>query len=266
MTGGSASPETTSELRKLAHTLGVDTDRLRALDGVPSGDLRILRGQIANALFEADRPRFAKVAALSKAVPVAVAAKLTEHAFPPVLAARTAELVDPHRASELVARLSDRYLADVSAAMDPARAPEVIASIPPARIATVGVELARREEWIVIAGFIDQVTAEALAQTVRAFSGEQLLRIGFVLDDKSRLDVVATLVTDEQLDEMYQAAIDFCLWPELDDLITHLGDERVARIAKHYAQATPDQREAAVQAAASGTLSQTSLGLLTGSA
>src|SRR5205823_718706 len=110
------------------------------------------------------------------------------------------------KASELVARLSDSYLADVSAAMDPARAPAVVAGIPAERIARVGAELARRSEWIVIAGFIDHVSSAALAATIGAFTGEQLLRIGFVLDEKTRLDDVAALVTDEQLDDMYLAA------------------------------------------------------------
>ena len=52
----------------------------------------------------------------------------------------------------MVKRLSDRYLADVSAAMDPARSPEVLAAVPPERAAAVTVELARRGEWVVIGG------------------------------------------------------------------------------------------------------------------
>ena len=55
---------------------------------------------------------------------------MTEFALPPMIAARTAELLDPAKAAEMVGRLSDGYLADVSAAMDPTRAPEVIARIP----------------------------------------------------------------------------------------------------------------------------------------
>lgn len=254
-----ATIDTTSELRKLAHMLGVDPARLTVLKDVPPGDLRTLRAQISNALFEADRPRFAKVAALSKAIPVPIAAKVTEHAFPPLLAARTAELVDPHKASELVARLSDRYLADVSAAMDPARASDVIAGIPADRIARVGAELARRDEWIVIAGFIDHVSHSALAATVGTFTGEQLLRIGFVLDDKTRLDEVAGLISDDQLDDMYLAAGKYELWQELDDLIEHLAAPRLARIATRYANADADARAAAVEAAAAGKLSERSL-------
>lgn len=256
-------PGAGSELRKLAHVLGVDVARLSSLNALPPADLRILRTQVSDALFEADRPRFAKVAALSKAIPVPLAAKVTEHAFPPLLAARTAELVDPHKARELVARLSDSYLADVSAAMDPARAPEVIAGIPAERIALVGAELARRGEWIVIAGFIDQVSSDALAATVRTLTGEQLLRVGFVLDDKARLDEVTGLVSDEQLDAMYVAAGEHDLWQELDDMLENLSASRLGRIAARYAMADASARAAAAEAVAAGTFSSTGLGRLT---
>jgi hypothetical protein len=255
-------PATTSEIHKLAHTLGVAPDRLDALRTLPAGDLRTLRGQIAEALFQADRARFAKVAALSKAVPVAVAAKLTEHAFPPLLAARTAELVDPQRAGELVARLSDNYLADVSAAMDPARAREVIAAIPAERIARVAAELARREEWVVIGGFIDQVSADALAATVRVFDGAQLLRIGFVLDEKSRLEDIAGLVTEVQIDAMLEAARSQELWAELDDLLSQLSPPRIGRMAQRYNAAPAQLRSAMAKAAALGVLSERSLASL----
>jgi hypothetical protein len=257
-------PATAGEIHKLAHTLGVAPEHLDGLRAVPAEDLRTLRNQIAEALFRADRARFAKVAALSKAVPVAVAAKLTEHAFPPLLAARTAELVDPQRAGELVARLSDDYLADVSAAMDPARAREVIAAIPAERIARVGAELARREEWVVIGGFIDQVSGDALAATVRVFDGGQLLRIGFVLDEKARLEDIAGLVTELQLDGMLEAARSQELWAELDDLLSQLSPARIARLANRYAAASAQLRSAMAKAAASGLLSERSLTSLAG--
>jgi hypothetical protein len=256
----------TAEIRKLAHALGLPTQRLAPLSSLPPEDLRVLRTQIAEALFQADRHHFARVAALSKAVPVAMAAKLTEHVFPPLLAARTAELIDPHRAVELVARLSDGYLADVSAAMHPERAPHVLAGIPAERIAKVGAELARRGEWVVIAGFLAHVSPEALNATVDLLTGEQLLRVGFVLDDKDRLDEVSAMLSDWQLDQMISSAHDQALWTELDDLLTHLTDERVARLSQRFAVAEPQVRAAADKAVGEGVLSARTVKLLTSAA
>ena len=179
---------TAAELRKLAHTLGVKPDRVEMLAHLPAEDVRALRKQVAEALFQADRPHFVRVANIAKAVPVPIAAKVTQAVLPPLLAARSAELLDPARAAELVARLPDAYLADVSAAMDASRAPEVVAAIPPDRVARVGAELARRQEWVVIGGFVSAVDEQALAESIAIFDGEQLLRIGWVLEDPSRAD------------------------------------------------------------------------------
>jgi hypothetical protein len=79
------------------------------------------------------------------------------------------------------------------------------------------------------------VSQDGLAAAVRAFSGEQLLRIAYVLEEKARLDEVAGLVTDEQIGAMLDAARQHELWLELDDLLAHLGPARRERIATRLA-------------------------------
>jgi hypothetical protein len=236
--------DTLAALQKLAHTLGVAPEDLAPLRAVPADDIRLLRSQIAEALFQADRPRFARIASLAQAVPVALAAKVTQHAMPPLLAARTAELVDPARAAELVNRLPDSYLADVASAMDAARAPEVIRRMPPERVARVAAELARRGEWVVIGGFVAQVSAEALAASVAVLVDAQLLHVAFVLDEKSRLDEIGGLLTDAQLDGMLAAGARDGLFVELDDLIAHLSAPRADRLAERLAGAPAAVRDA----------------------
>lgn len=242
------------ELQKLAKTLDVPVERLDFLAAVPAGDLSVLRQQIAESLFRAGKPAFARVAALSKTVPVSVSAKLTEAALPPLLAARTAELLEPGKAAELVTKVSEGYLADVSAAMDAARAPEVIAAIPPGKVATVGRELARRGEWVVIGGFVSHVSAEALKASIANYDGEQLLRIAFVMDDLSRIDAVGALLSDAQLDEIVAAAPAHGLWQEITTLLDHLSEPQLARIGARYDAAGADVRAAYDAAVSAGDL------------
>lgn len=257
--------DATAELRKLAHTLDVDVQRLAMIEGLPATDVRTLRQQIVEALFQADKHYFTRVAALSKAVPGAVAAKLTEATLPPLLAARTAELLEPSRAADMVGRISDSYLADVSAAMDAARAPEVIAAIPAERVAKVGAELARREEWVVIGGFVAQVNPAALAASVAAFNGEQLLRIGYVIDDLDRLDDIGTMLTDGQIDQMLAAAAASTLWVELADLLDHLSARRLTRMADRFAALDEEVRSAFGVAVDEGRFDEAALHKLSGS-
>jgi hypothetical protein len=251
-----------AELLKLAHQLGVPPSGLEFLDAVPAEQLRTLRDQIGEALFQADKHQFSKVVAASKLVPAALAAKITEHTLSPLLAARTAELLEPPRAVDMVKRLPAHYLADVSAAMDPSRSPEVLGQIPPDRVATVGAELARRGEWVVMGGFVSVVSPAALRAAVAVLAGEQLLRIGFVLDDLSRLDEITGMLTDRQLDGMLAAAAGKQLWRELDELMANLDGSRPRRLAARYAAASDDVRAAIDAAAAGGALTPANIAKL----
>jgi hypothetical protein len=246
--------DSSAEIQKLAHQLGVPPARLEFLAAVDADELRTLRRQIGDVLFNVDKHHFSKVVAVSKIIPAALAAKITERALSPLIAARTAELLEPARAADMVARLSDGYLADVSAAMDPARAPEVIAQIPAKQVAIVGTELARRGEWVVMGGFVSLVSHEALRAAVRCLTGDQLLRVGFVLDDLARLDDIAQMLTDDQVDDLLAAAVEHDLWPELDELLAHLDSAQSQRLAARYAAAGP----AVAAAADEGALSEAS--------
>jgi hypothetical protein len=197
-------------------------------------------------------------------VPGAVSAKLTEATLPPLIAARTAELLEPARAVDMVRRISDRYLADVSAVMDAARAPSVVAAIPADRVATIGAELARRKEWVVIGGFVSYISEDGLRASIAEYNGEQLLRVGYVLEDVSRLDDIGALLTEAQIDQMLSAAASFDLWAELADLLENLEPPRVTRMRERYA-AVPVRVSAAFEAAAAeGSLPAATLAALTG--
>jgi hypothetical protein len=243
-----------AEIRKLAHQLGVPPSRLQFLAAVPVEDLARLRRQIGEVLFEANKQHFARVVAASKLVPSGLAAKITERALPPLVAARTAELLDPPRAVDMVARLSDDYLADVAAAMDPHRAPAVVEGIPADRVAAVGSELARRREWVVMGSFVSVVSPDALRATCRVLDGEALLRTGYVLDDLTRLDRIADELSDEQVDGILAAAADHALWAELDEVLANLGPAQARRLGARYAAAPADVAAAVTAARESGAL------------
>jgi len=248
------SASSSPELQKLAHQVGADAVSLGFLAGVPAEDLRTLRGQIGEALFQADKHYFAKVAGLSKNIPAPIAAKVTEFALPPLIAARVAELLEPNKAVDLVGRISGGYLAKVAAAMDPSRAPHIISKIPPDKVALVARELAAQGEWVVIGGFVSTVSDAGLRASIGVFTGEQLLRIGFVLDDTARLGEIAEMLTDKQVDEVLGAAGEHALWPELNELAANLTDAEASRLAAQLVEAPAVVQAAVAAAAADGSL------------
>lgn len=253
-----------AELDKLAHQLGVGPSRLEFLRPVPPDELRTLRIQIGEALFRADKHHFTKIVAVAKVVPAALAAKVTQFALPPLVAARTTELLDAARAVELVNRLPDHYLADVSAAMDPSRSPEVLVQVPPERVAAVARELARRGEWVVMGSFVSVVSSAALRAAVAELTGEQLLRISFVLDDLSRLPEITAALNDRQLDDLLAAVGRAELWREFDELLASLDESGPGRLAARFAVAPGYVRMAITTATEAGALTPANVAKIVG--
>ena len=222
--------ETTAELMKLARLLGVSPSRLSGLSSAAPEDLRALRAQVGERLFAADREAFARVGLLAKTIPAAVSAKVAEKVLPPMLAARATESLSPEKAGELAGRLPASFLADVAQHLDPARTADVVVGVPSAKIIEVTAELARREDWITMGGFVGHLPAGTLRATTSTLDGAALLQVWFVLDAKDRLDEIAAMLSDEQVSAMVAAASGQGLSQQLTDLMTHLGPVQRARI------------------------------------
>lgn len=239
---------TAPEIRKLAHLLGTTPSEIDFLSGLDPTEARALRRQIADTLFEADRPLFARLVAASRMVPAARSARMAEKEVPPLISARLAELLDPPRAVDMVRRLSDAYLADVSAAMDADRSPHLIRHLPLDRVTVVTAELARREEWVVMSGFVEVVSPAALRVAVSALDGGQLLQISYAVEDAARLGEITALLTEGQLDGLLDAAAGRPLWAELDGVLARLDDTGRARLAARVDDRFASSAQAAVTA------------------
>ena len=97
--------------------------------------------------------------------------------------------------------------------------------------------------------FVSFVSVDALRAAVAMLTGEHLLRISFVLDDASRLTELSDLLSERQLDQMLQAAVDQELWRELDELLAQLGDTPSERLAARFGVAAESVQAAAGAAA-----------------
>jgi hypothetical protein len=225
------------QLLRLSRLLGVSADRLAPLQDVPEGQLRVLHDQIGEVLFAANRDSFARVAAMSRVLPGPLAGKLAERFLAPSLAARAAEMLEPHRAKDLVNHVSVPYLADISIALDPARAAPVVAHIAAQRVAEVAAELFRRDELPAMAEFAGAVGKDALAAAFGVATHSQLLRVAPFLVWNDDIDAVIDEIDDSELDEILRTAGDEDLWREASVLIHHLTPATLKRVAGRLARA-----------------------------
>jgi hypothetical protein len=211
-----------AEILKLARMLGRDPNALHYLESASLSDLRELRSQITEVLWSADGGFIAKVAAAAKLLPTTLSATIGERAFGPVFCARLAARLEPARAIDVAAKLPTPFLADVAIEMDPRRTSDVIAGMPPRRIGEITGELVRRREYVTMGQFVGHLDDEAILAALEQMDNAELLRIGFLLEDKDRLDWLVGLLSQARLEGIIDAAAREDLWLEALDLLAHL--------------------------------------------
>lgn len=227
--------ETRAEITKLAVLLGVDEAELEFLTALPAGALRRFRDRATDALYAQDKDRLEVAAQAAKLLPVAVAAKIAQHGFGPMLSAALAGLLEPSRAVGISERVPTDFLTESSIHLDPRRAADVVAALPPATVAQVGRALAARGLHVIAGRFVSYLPPESLRQAVAALDDADLLRTAFVLEDKGRLDELAEL-TRPRWSALVETARREELWTQALDLIGHLNPEHRDALAVIAAQ------------------------------
>lgn len=239
-----------AEVLKLADLLGTDPGSLAYLAGVAPEDLAALREQVTDVLFDADQPTLKRLADAAAFLPVALLATMAEKAIGPLLCGRLTGMIDTDRAIAVAGRLSTEFLARVATETDPRRAAAIIAGISSTQISAAGTVLVEQGEHVAMGRFAGYVSDAALDATITMLGDADLLRVAFVLEGKERLDTLIDLLPDERLAGVIEVAAAENLWPEVLDLLAHLGPQQLERLAR---LAGPEPvAEAKRQAAAHG--------------
>lgn len=244
-----SSLESQAEVLKLARVLETAPERLQFLEQVEAADLRRLREQATDSLFDAHAGALQRMALASRVLPTALLAKIAQRAFGPLLCARVAGLIDVSRGVDVAARLSPPFLADVAAQLDPRRASRIIARIPSETVAAVATELVRRKDWITVGRFVGHLPDAAVSASLDVLDDVGLLRTAFVLDDKERAGNVVELLPAKRYTSLLRRADEQELWAQALDLVTHLDEPLRARFAAAAAELPPDVRERAAATA-----------------
>lgn len=227
----SARLETAAEVLKLERLLGLGVGDLDFLHDVPGGELRTLRENVTDSLFDAGAQMLGRLGAAAKLIPSPLVATIAERSFGPLLCARAAGSVDPAKAIDVAKRLSPVFLADATIELDPRRVAKIIAGVPTSLVQPVAAELGRREEHVTMGRFLAFVPDAAIAAAMGALADEAMLRTAFVLEHKDALDHAVSLLPPERLPGVLRCASENDLWPEALDLLDHLSHERRGPIA-----------------------------------
>jgi len=224
------------QVRRIGHLLGVEPDRLGALEHVPADELRQLHDQLAQWLFAVHADSFARVAGVSKVIPGSLAGKMAERFLEPALAARAAVMLEPAKAVDLVTKVSVRYLGDVAMSLDPVRGQPVIRAIPPAKVAEVARELFGRDELAAMAEFAGTVDKPALDAALAVATPAQLVRVAPLLTWNDNIEEIIDELSDDRLDAILTTIAEDSLWHEASVLLRRLRAETLDRVVGRLAR------------------------------
>ena len=212
------------ELLKLARLVDATPEQLSYLRDADPQDIRDLREQVTVAMFEADRQMLQRIASASRLIPTKLAALVGERAFGPLLCARLTGLLEPSRAVDVAAKLPTSFLTDLAIQLDPRRASRVIAEIPPQQIADITKDLAEREEYAVMGGFVGHLSEAALRAAIAVVSDETLLRTAYVIESKGSIGALVATLPRKRLESIIATAADCKLWVEALDVLGHVSE------------------------------------------
>ena len=248
MSGHADVLRTRAEILKLARLLGRDPAQFAYLETIELADLRALREQTIQLLWDADGASMGRLAAASRMLPVALTATIAQRAFGPLLAARIADRLEPARAVDIAAKLPTEFLADLATELDPRRASAVLVLIPAGQIAAVTRVLVARGEYVTMGGFVGHLGEDAIKAALAEMDDPTLLRVGFVLEDKARLPRLFALLEEDRLGALVAAATQHELWIEALDLLNHLDADQRAVIVQSATTLDEAAREGIVAA------------------
>jgi hypothetical protein len=214
------------EILKLARLVGAEPQELGYLRHADPQDIRDLREQVTVVMFDADRQMLQRVAAAARLIPTKLAAVVGERAFGSLLCARLTGLLEPSRAVDVAAKLPIAFLTDLATQLDPRRASRVVAEIPPEQIAEITKLLARREEYVVMGGFVGHLSEAALRAAIAVVGDEALLRTAYVIESKGSIGALVATLPDERLEAIIATAAEADLWIEALDVLGHVSESQ----------------------------------------
>jgi len=220
-----------AERTKLAHVLGITPTELPELQPLNTSDLRRVREHLENGLYTRHRDSYARLAKLSKLLPVGLAAKLAQTTLGAELAAGVTCEMEPRRAAKLSRKLSAKFLAELSTHLNPTRAAPVLAALDSEVLVAVARELLARQAYLTLAQFVASIDQSTLVAVIELIEDDAaLLQIGLLIERRDRLDEVLELLPEARRRGMLLAADRDETWPQTLALLNHLSNQVKGRM------------------------------------
>lgn len=216
-----------AEQVKMARLLEIAEESLPFIVDLPSAKTCAFRETVTEFYYQRQKDSFSRLAGMSKILPVGASAKLALNLLGAVLSAGIACELPPERAAKLADKLPTDFLAKLALYLDPMRAGPIIGAVNDSHLFAVAVALNKQREYVTLARFVPFIKESTLARVIETLGndGEASLKIAIYVEDKSMLDKLVRLLSDDQRVKLLKAAADFDLWPEMLSLLGYLKED-----------------------------------------
>jgi hypothetical protein len=222
-----------AERLKFARLLQVDDEHLAFLEALAPDRVRAVRERVSQQLFDQGKGQFTNLVKASRLVPNALAARIAQRVFPPLVCAQVAGLIEPDHAAGLVSHFEVGFLCDVAAHTDPRDITHLVGHMPVDVLVAAARELTARKDYLTAGRFVGVAPSRVLPDLVNAVPDPaDLLPIAFFLEAKYRLDEIVDAMPDDRLAGAMVVAAEQELWPEALSLMIHVGEDNTRRVAK----------------------------------
>jgi hypothetical protein len=194
------------EVTKLAREIGASEDELAFLTASSPDELRELRGIVSEALAARHADLIARLAGLSRLLPVAMTAKIAQGALGPVLSARVAGALDPQDAARLAAHVDSEFLTRMATHVDARHVGRLVDAMPPDLVGDVGRRLLAAGEHVTLGRFLAVVAPHVAMTLVGDATAADLLQVALLTDDRSAVEHLLERLDDTTLAGMIASA------------------------------------------------------------
>lgn len=188
---------------------------------------------VMDLVFDEHADGFKNLVAASKLLPRPLVGGIAERVFPAPLSAMICGLVGPGYAAELIRHVSVGYLADIAAVADPRKIAHIVPRLKGTLVARVAAELAHRGDSVAAGLLVGLLDPSVLPLVVAEFSDDELLlETALLVDHRPVLDEIVSDLDDDRLARIARVAAERGLLSEWDALRVHLSPANAARVER----------------------------------
>lgn len=235
-------------IQKIIRVLKVNGQDFSFLENLKVDDLSVLNDGIQDALFSDQAEHWKRVAGVVKYLPNYMNAKVSEKVLGAYITANVSYHLESKDLIGVAKYLSEPFLAEVAENLIPAKSNRIVNELPISLLQSVTEYLMSKEQYFVVASFIEVVYRKRLMQLIDAINSESdLLKTSeYIRNPELLKDIFLSFSTTRQI-KLLQKSVDIQKEGVIIKTLMQIPEKERLEIIDHFIQNNPDGAAAFVE-------------------